>query len=86
MLVLDEATSALDAENQRRVREAVRKLRGSMTVVIMAHRLSTICDADQVIVLDAGRIVETGTFDELAENPDSRLRLLIQADERAKAA
>ncbi|MEO1998344.1 MAG: ATP-binding cassette domain-containing protein [Planctomycetaceae bacterium] len=80
LLILDEATSALDAENQQQIKDAVQKLRGKLTVVTVAHRLSTIQDADQIVVLDAGRIVETGTFEELSSQSDSRLSGLMRSD------
>ena len=86
LLILDEATSALDAENQNRIKEAVRNLRGTLTVVTVAHRLSTILDADQVIVLEAGRVVEAGSFQELSDVPGSRLSGLIRADGASAAA
>lgn len=66
LLILDEATSALDSESEMVIKETVGKLRGSTTVLIVAHRLSTIRDADYVYVLDAGRIIECGTYEELA--------------------
>jgi ABC-type multidrug transport system fused ATPase/permease subunit len=64
-LVLDEATSALDAVTESQVMDTVRALRGNSTVVIVAHRLSTIKDADQVIYLEDGKILGSGTFMEL---------------------
>ena len=64
-LILDEATSALDAVTESQVMDTVRALRGNSTVVIVAHRLSTIRDADQVIYLDDGKILGSGTFMEL---------------------
>jgi ABC-type multidrug transport system fused ATPase/permease subunit len=64
-LILDEATSALDAVTESQVMDTVRALRGNSTVVIVAHRLSTIKDADQVIYLDNGKILGSGTFAEL---------------------
>jgi ATP-binding cassette subfamily B protein len=65
ILVLDEATSALDNINERRVQEAIDAARADRTVIMVAHRLTTMSDADRIFVFDAGRIVETGTFDEL---------------------
>lgn len=66
ILVLDEATSALDVETEARVKDAVDALRKNRTTFIIAHRLSTVRDADQVLFMDNGRIVEKGTFDELS--------------------
>ena len=65
LLVLDEATSALDGETELQVSDAIRDLRGSTTVILIAHRLSTVRDADQVVYMADGRILASGTFDEV---------------------
>jgi ABC-type multidrug transport system fused ATPase/permease subunit len=65
ILVLDEATSALDSESEAEVQAALARLRHGRTTFVIAHRLSTIRSADQILVLEAGRIVERGTHDEL---------------------
>jgi len=65
VLILDEATSALDNETERRVTEIIDSLRGSLTIIVVAHRLSTVRQADRIITLERGRIVEDGTHEEL---------------------
>ena len=65
MLVLDEATSALDGEAEVNISDAIHALRGSTTVVMIAHRLSTVRDADIVVYLSEGIIRGIGTFDEV---------------------
>jgi len=66
VLVLDEATSALDAVSENAIQQTLDALSGTLTLVVVAHRLSTVRDADQVIVMRDGRVVETGAPDELA--------------------
>jgi ABC-type multidrug transport system fused ATPase/permease subunit len=65
LLLLDEATSALDSHSERLIQASLEHLRRDRTIVIIAHRLSTVVDADQIVVLDRGRIVEQGTHAEL---------------------
>lgn len=77
MLLLDEATSALDVESERIVQQALDRLMKNRTTVIVAHRLSTIKNADQISVLRDGRIVEQGTHSALVENKDGAYYKLI---------
>jgi subfamily B ATP-binding cassette protein MsbA len=67
VLILDEATSSLDTQSERRIQQALKKLMKDRTTLVIAHRLSTVESADRIIVLDEGRIVETGTHNELLE-------------------
>ena len=65
ILILDEPTSALDAETEHSILEALRRLMKGRTTLLIAHRLSTVRRADRIVVLKRGRIVETGTHEEL---------------------
>lgn len=77
LLILDEATSALDSESEKHIYGSISKLMGSLTIVIITHRLSTIRNVDTIFVLEKGRLVEEGTFDELQSRPNSKFRDLI---------
>ncbi len=79
LLVLDEATSQLDAANEAKVQEAIKGLHGRVTLVVIAHRLATVRDADAIHVFDSGRIVESGTWEELCSTPGGTLRDLASA-------
>lgn len=65
ILMLDEAASALDSESERHIQKAIESLRGRMTILIVAHRLSTIMKANRIFVIEDGKIIESGTCDEL---------------------
>ncbi len=79
LLILDEATSALDSENERRIRRAIEKLHGRTTILIIAHRLSTVRGADVIHVLEEGRLVESGSWQELVRTEGGRFNALVQA-------
>ena len=76
VLILDEATSHLDAVSEQAVRRALEALMRDRTTIVIAHRLSTVRDADRIVVLDAGRTVETGTHAELIARPGLYSRLV----------
>jgi ATP-binding cassette, subfamily B, bacterial len=79
LLVLDEATSSLDSENERVVQRAIDQLHGQAAILIISHRLSTLRNADLIYVLEEGRIVESGTWEQLARQPHGRFRALCRA-------
>ena len=77
ILLLDEATSALDSESERLVNEALERLMQGRTSIVIAHRLSTVRHADRILVFNQGRIVESGTHDEMVAQP-GMYRLLVE--------
>lgn len=79
LLVLDEATSALDNRTERVVQSAIERLHGSMTIVIIAHRVSTIRNADRIFVLEGGRLVQEGTWEMLTRDRQSPFLALLGA-------
>ena len=82
ILLLDEATSALDMESERVVQQALDRLMKIRTTVMVAHRLSTIKNADQISVLQDGRIIEQGTHSSLVENKDGSYFKLISLQQQ----
>ena len=77
-MLIDEATAALDAENQAAIAQALARLRGRRTLIVIAHQLSTVAMADQIIVLDQGRVSEQGTPQQLAQAPGLYARFLAR--------
>ncbi|CAL4983813.1 unnamed protein product [Urochloa decumbens] len=82
ILLLDEATSALDVESERIVQEALNRIMVDRTTIVVAHRLSTVRNADCISVVQQGKIVEQGPHDELVLNPDGSYSQLIRLQER----
>ncbi|KAJ8772768.1 hypothetical protein K2173_027945 [Erythroxylum novogranatense] len=81
ILLLDEATSALDTVSEKQVQEALDKLMEGRTTVLVAHRLSTVRDADKIAVLQQGKVVELGSHNQLIARPDSIYRQLVSLQE-----
>lgn len=80
LLVLDEATSALDNETELRISETIQSLQGSLTMIVVAHRLSTIKNCDRILFLDSGEVQDIGTFDELVDRNSQFANLADLAD------
>ncbi|XVF32988.1 hypothetical protein REPUB_Repub17cG0129900 [Reevesia pubescens] len=81
ILLLDEATSALDAESERVVQEALDRIMGNRTTIIVAHRLSTVKNADMISVIHQGKMVEKGSHSELLKDPEGAYSQLIRLQE-----
>ena len=82
ILVLDEATSSIDTDSELLIQNAIEKITKNRTSIIIAHRLSTIMKADNIIVMDRGKIVETGTHEDLLKNVNGRYQKLYKAQLR----
>ena len=80
ILVLDEATSALDSETEKSIQGNIEELQGSLTILIVAHRLSTVMKADRIVVMSAGEIIADGTFTELLETSE-KFRKMVALQE-----
>jgi ATP-binding cassette subfamily C protein len=78
LLILDEATSSLDSENEKRIQNAIESLHGQVTILLISHRLSTVRGADVIHVIEEGRLVESGSWDELVAK-NGRLKDLCDA-------
>jgi ATP-binding cassette subfamily B protein len=83
IMILDEGTSALDTISERHVQRALEETRGDRTIILVAHRLSTLRDADRIFVFDEGRVVEVGSYDELAQRGGVFSALVQSAAETA---
>lgn len=79
LLILDEATSALDAESELAIKKSIDLLKGKVTIIMIAHRLSSIKNVDQVFVMENGSILEKGTYKTLSSREDTRLSELIKS-------
>ena len=78
LLILDEATSSLDTDSEQFIQKSIDSLKGSMTVVIIAHRLSTIKNSDLIYVVEKGKIIESGSYEELTLNGKTRFSEMVQ--------
>jgi ABC-type multidrug transport system fused ATPase/permease subunit len=83
LLILDEATSALDSESEKLIQQSIDKVAAQTTILVVAHRLSTIVKADHIYVMRRGRVVEDGSFKALSKDPGSLLAAMVEAQRMA---
>lgn len=79
VLILDEATSSLDSENEQRIQMAIEGLQGKLTIIIIAHRISTVRNVDQILVVERGRIIDQGNYQSLIQNKAGRFYSLANS-------
>jgi ATP-binding cassette subfamily C protein len=79
LLILDEATNSLDAHNEQRILDAIERLRGDLTIVMIAHRIAAVRRADRIYVVEGGTIVESGSWEELCAREHGRFRALCES-------
>ena len=85
IVLLDEATASLDVENETQVQAALSELLQGKTVLVIAHRMRTVDNADKIVVLEGGRVVEQGSPAELREKPDGRYRRMLELQRESEA-
>lgn len=78
ILILDEATSALDSIAEKKIQKSIENIQGELTLIVIAHRISTVKNVDQIIFLEKGEIIESGTYDELIKKSDAFQLLVSQ--------
>ncbi|HDH57027.1 MAG TPA: ABC transporter ATP-binding protein [Bacteroidetes bacterium] len=78
VIIFDEATSQLDSESERLIQQALESLRAKHTLIIIAHRLATVRRADRIVVLERGKIIDSGTYEELLQRCKLFARLCHQ--------
>lgn len=86
VLVLDEVTSSLDSELERDIQQMITQLRGEITLVVIAHRISTVLDADKILVFEGGRLAEEGSPSAMLKNPESYLARIAALQNASTAA
>ena len=77
-MIFDEATSALDSDSENLIQQSIAEIKGSLTMVIIAHRLSTVRNCDMIYVISQGTVIEEGRFEELYNKPTSEFRKMCQ--------